>query len=298
MAVHHLRFLVRPILILVLIVTIIDRYELRFFRVPLSTKAHCVVSPRPIAVFEEAEDVERYGSVISRWMGRQICVCFIPRGFDRKRALDRHSLTTANFAPHEYIAGRTINGKTDTGIEFGQCCFSSEKSLHPTLYFVHSQCHVSFHDGRSAVSSIDQDQRYVERNAEQIFRIVQQSQIANFESWTILSDIGPIEKARLYDGDNRKYEGQDGQSVVEPVSDEATVNIQLRNRRNDPYGLGFVFIAFCYVAGIWLGSFASDWRGISVAIGLLIIGTLTMMLNAFPWAWPCWAWLRLWISGA
>src|SRR5208283_2302405 len=99
----------------------------------------------------------------------------------------------------------------------------------------------------------------------------------NAQLRTVLSNISPVQKLQLERSDHCENNRQDGQRVVEQIPNGTLSNIQLRNRSDDPYGLGFVFIACCYVGGMLQIAFSSDWSSAGTGIVVIAIGCLTMM---------------------
>ncbi len=297
---------IRLALVCVLIAPILDGYKAVSVRIVSAAENCHVATINPIAITEISPHIETQmlhllfflnrqsdmGRLINR--SRPCYISPIPERFSRSnngsfedgavtgivRQSDRFiEGRQRRFAPHDVLDAVVAN-RSGSDIAFDYSRITSTTIFNHEHYFYPGEM-------RRRNDRIGFEQFFIRR--------LYQSQMAKNKAWTMIRDIRRAQKPCLNNGYASEYESQNRQKVVEPASGDIAVNVQLRDRRNDPYGLGF---ACCYVAGICLGSFSLDWRGIGAGIGFLVIGALTMMFNALPWTWPCWAWLWTWACGA
>ena len=121
-----------------------------------------------------------------------------------------------------------------------------------------------------------------------IGRIMADLYSAHPKQWSVIGQ-SALEKEQLQGCDNNKKSAEQNY----PIIGQILGNVDERQRRN-LYGLAFVF--GCDIAGLLLIGFVDRRAAFYGGIRFVIVGTLTMLTNSFPWAWH-FAWLWTWACG-
>jgi len=123
--------------------------------------------------------------------------------------------------------------------------------------------------------------------------------VTDFESWPVVRNKLPIKQAELKSTHDHEKAAKNHKKIIDPVFlNIEGINIKGINiNRRDPYGCGFLFILFCYLAGLCLIAFGNRLILVFLGIGITLIGTLTMAFSAFPWDWS-FAWFCVFVCGA
>jgi len=110
---------------------------------------------------------------------------------------------------------------------------------------------------------------------EQCVRVGKKRDMAYYQAWPVVGDIGSIKDSQL----PSKQPNKEGTKSKSRIVDYVALNIDDSNLE------GIVFVV-CDVVGMFIIGLTNEWKGFSLGVICAIAGSLVVFFHGWPWDWP------------